>query len=78
MNADSSSRSAVRPGLAWSPENFRFDELDVYSACVPYGMAHVELPAALWGKTIRVEGRLIAPGLPYKSRWEPPSQVRVF
>ncbi len=65
-------------GMKWSPKNFRFDELDIYSACFPYGPASVELPAAVWGKTIRVEGRLLAPDLPYKARWEPSAGVRAF
>ncbi len=59
----------------WSPRNFRFDELDRDSACIPYGEAEVELPAAFWGKTLRVQGRLLGPDLPYKPRWRPPAQV---
>ncbi len=64
--------------MKWSPQNFRFDELDIYSACIPYGPASVELPAAVWGKTIQVKGRLLASDLSYKARWEPSVEVRAF
>jgi glycosyltransferase involved in cell wall biosynthesis len=71
-------RAAAGLGLAWSPRNFVFDELDRDSACIPYRTADIELPARFWGKTIRVEGRLIARDLPYKPRWEPPARVLAF
>ncbi|MBI5683455.1 MAG: glycosyltransferase family 4 protein [Verrucomicrobia bacterium] len=75
MSEGSSQRNAARPGLGWSPRNFRFDELDRDTACVPYGEADVELPAKFWGKTLRVEGRLIAPDLHHRPRWQPPARV---
>ncbi|MEW6667950.1 MAG: glycosyltransferase family 4 protein [Thermodesulfobacteriota bacterium] len=64
--------------MKWSPRNFRFDELDICSACIPYGPAQVEIPAVTWGKTIRIEGRLLAADHPYKPRWEPPARVCFF
>ncbi|RJR54606.1 MAG: glycosyltransferase [Desulfobacteraceae bacterium] len=65
--------------MKWSPRNFRFDELDIYSACIPYGSAHVEVPSVLLrGKTIRIEGRLLDDDLPYKPRWKPPVRVYSF
>ncbi len=68
----------AKPGPGWSPRNFRFDELDCDSACIPYGPAEVELPAGCRGQAIRVEGRLIGPDAAYKARWEPPAQVLAF
>lgn len=78
MKDDSFQRNAARPGPGWSPQNFCFDELDIYSACIPYRPARVELPAAARGKAIRIEGRLLEGDLPYKPRWEPPAQVCSF
>jgi len=78
MSEDVPIHKWAQPRLRWSPRNFRFDELDRDSACIPYGEADVELPAIFWGKTIRVEGRLVAPDLPYKPRWEPPAGVHTF
>ncbi len=78
MNTDSPRGTAAKPGVEWSARNFRFDELDRDSACIPYGKVDLGLPAAIWGKAIRVEGRLIAPDLPYKSRWQPPARVKAF
>ena len=59
----------------WSPRNFRFDELDRDSACIPYGEAAVDVPTAFRGRTFRLQGRLLAPDLPYKPRWRPAAQV---
>lgn len=78
MNAASFQRTAATPGLRWTPRNFRFDELDLNSACVPYGEADVELPVRLWGKRIRVQGKLIASELPYRPRWTSPAGVKAF
>jgi glycosyltransferase involved in cell wall biosynthesis len=78
MSESDSQRNAVKPESGWSPRNFRFDELDRDSACVPYGEADVELPAKFWGKTIRIEGRLIAPDLPHRPRWQPSAAVLAF
>jgi glycosyltransferase involved in cell wall biosynthesis len=71
-------RAAAGLGLRWSPRNFVFDELDRDSTCIPYRKAEVTLPTRFWGRTIRVEGRLIAADLPYKPRWEPPARVLAF
>lgn len=62
----------------WSPRNFRFDELDCESACLPYGEADLELPAKFWGQEICVEGKLIEPDLPYRLQWQPSSRVLAF
>ena len=75
MTKSSSPHQTTQSGVSWSPHNFRFDELDRDSACIPYGAAEVELSAAFWGKMLRVEARLLAPDLPYKARWRPPAQV---
>ena len=78
MNQHAFQHNRLQPAFTWSPRNFRFDELDADSACLPYGEADVELPARFWGKTIMVEGKLIAANLPYNPRWRPPSAVKAF
>jgi glycosyltransferase involved in cell wall biosynthesis len=78
MNPPNSPPNMAGSFAGWSPRNFRFDELDPESACIPYGGADVELPAKFWGKKIRVEGRLIASELPYKPRREPSTRVLTF
>ncbi len=78
MNEHAFRHKRPRTAFAWSPRNFRFDELDADSACLPYGEADVELPARLWGRTIEVEGKLIAADLPYNPRWQPPAAVKAF
>ena len=75
MNKNASPQNTTTTCVSWSPRNFRFDELDRDSACIPYGEAEVELPVTFWGKTLRLQGRLLAPDLPYKPRWRPPAQV---
>jgi glycosyltransferase involved in cell wall biosynthesis len=78
MNQHAFQHNRLRPAFTWSPRNFRFDELDADSACLPYGQADVELPACFWGKTIMVEGKLIAADLPYNPRWQPSLAVKAF
>ena len=78
MTANAWQRKARAPGFTWSPRNFRFDELDRGSACLPYGEAEVELPAMFWGTTIRVEGKLIAPELKYRAQSLPAPSVQAF
>jgi glycosyltransferase involved in cell wall biosynthesis len=78
MTASAWQRNAKAPGFTWSPRNFRFDELDRGSACLPYGEASVELPATFWGSTLRVEGRLIAPEMKYRAQALPSPSVLAF
>jgi glycosyltransferase involved in cell wall biosynthesis len=78
MTANAWQRKARAPGFAWSPRNFRFDELDRDSACLPYGEAEVELPAMFWGSTIRVHGKLIPSELKYRAQSLPAPSIQAF